>query len=302
MEGAGEGGGKKNTAVFVSGLPQDASLGEIAEYFGKYGVIMDDMFTGGPRIKLYTASQEAAVNGEEAAFNGEALVVYLREESARMAAAYLDESYFRPNVTIHVSIASFGGASEGATDEAAGKKRAVEKGAWKEAMQRMQKKLAWTTESHGLLDEGSSDEEELAAAARSAAKHRRIVVIRNMFGAGAELETAEEIEELRQDVRSECERIGAVTSVKVLVGAAACAVKFAHAESAEACLLVMDGRFFGGRRLTAALYDGRMSLKEAPPPAGHGLPDGGGGAPLEEEARIDSFGKWLESQDHEGSD
>lgn len=36
----------KNTAVYVTGIPDDATIDELAIHFSKCGVIMDDMVTG----------------------------------------------------------------------------------------------------------------------------------------------------------------------------------------------------------------------------------------------------------------
>ena len=37
---------QKQTAVYVTGLPDDTTVDELFEHFSKVGVIMDDMFTG----------------------------------------------------------------------------------------------------------------------------------------------------------------------------------------------------------------------------------------------------------------
>lgn len=48
-------GRKKDSSkwVYVSGLPADVTVDEVAEMFGKYGVLQDDTETGKPRVKLY---------------------------------------------------------------------------------------------------------------------------------------------------------------------------------------------------------------------------------------------------------
>ena len=43
----------KNTAVYVTGLPSDTTIDELFDHFSRAGVIMDDLISGGPRIKIY---------------------------------------------------------------------------------------------------------------------------------------------------------------------------------------------------------------------------------------------------------
>lgn len=78
---------KKNTAVYVTGLPLDTNIEEIAEYFKKGGVFVIDPLTGLPKIKVYHDSTGAC--------KGDALVIYLREESVQLACQLLDDTRFR---------------------------------------------------------------------------------------------------------------------------------------------------------------------------------------------------------------
>ncbi len=280
MDGEGA-AARKRTAVYATGLPEDTTVDELAEYFGKYGVIMDDMFTGRPRIKLYER--------EDGAFKGEALVVYLREESATLAAQLLDESYFRPTVLIRVEPARF--EREAATEEAPpssspavpeGARRKVDKRTWKQHMQQMQRKLEWTA------NDALSPEEEAAlnAERRRREKYARIVVLRGMFAAGDLADDPKFVLELKEEVREEAERLGEVSAVHVLADKLLCTIKFRERESAEACLRLMNGRYFGGRRIAAYSYDGSFSLREQSTRA-----------EAEEQERLERFGEWLEGQE-----
>jgi HIV Tat-specific factor 1 len=76
----------KNTAVFVSTLPPDAEASEIAARFGRFGLIMEDD-EGKPKVKLYQS--------EDGKFNGDALVVYYKEESVELAVTLLDDAELR---------------------------------------------------------------------------------------------------------------------------------------------------------------------------------------------------------------
>ena len=78
---------RPNTSVFVSGLPLDASLHEIADVFARYGVLLEDD-EGKPRVKMYHDDATQA-------FKGEALVVYFKPESVELAIQLLDDTYLR---------------------------------------------------------------------------------------------------------------------------------------------------------------------------------------------------------------
>jgi HIV Tat-specific factor 1 len=79
----------KNTAVYVTGLPHDATMEEVEEVFKKGGVFFIDPLTNQPKIKLY--------KDENGGVKGDALVMYLREESVALACELLDDSQFRFN-------------------------------------------------------------------------------------------------------------------------------------------------------------------------------------------------------------
>jgi HIV Tat-specific factor 1 len=95
---------RKNTSVYVTNIPRDATHDEVVELFSKYGILAESLDTGEKRVKLYTED-----NGN---FKGEALVTYFREESVPLAIQMLDDSDFRlgkqdPAGTIKVSKADF---------------------------------------------------------------------------------------------------------------------------------------------------------------------------------------------------
>lgn len=84
------GAGKKPrsaTAIFVSNLPLDAQVEEIATTFSRYGVLLEDG-EGNPRIKMYHDEKTGM-------FKGEALVVFFKPESVELAIQLLDDTYLR---------------------------------------------------------------------------------------------------------------------------------------------------------------------------------------------------------------
>ncbi|KAK5034071.1 hypothetical protein LTR16_012042, partial [Cryomyces antarcticus] len=60
---------------------------EVNQVFSRCGVIAEEIDQGRPRIKLYT--------DESGAFKGDALIVYFRPESVKLAIQMLDDSDFR---------------------------------------------------------------------------------------------------------------------------------------------------------------------------------------------------------------
>lgn len=92
----------KNTAVYVTGLPPDTTKDELVARFSKCGLMMEDD-EGNPKIKLYA--------DESGNFNGEALVVYFKDDSVSLALSILDDAELRlgePHTRMNVRVAEFG--------------------------------------------------------------------------------------------------------------------------------------------------------------------------------------------------
>lgn len=127
----------KNTAVFISGLPLDTSFEEVRSTFSKFGLIeIDD--SDAPKIKFYA--------DQYGNFNGQALVVYFKEESVDLAISMLDDAELRfgqPNTRMGVRKADFGHkAGEGGavtTEAKEYKPRALDKKAATRRIGKMQR-------------------------------------------------------------------------------------------------------------------------------------------------------------------
>ncbi|KAJ2159783.1 hypothetical protein GGF46_002779 [Coemansia sp. RSA 552] len=99
-------------------------------------------------------------------------------------------------------------------------------------------------------------------------------------------------------VRGECEKVGKVTSVKVhdKTEEGVIAVKFKDEVAAKACVKVMNGRFFAGRQVEAAICDGHARYRlagDGSAKAGAGAPAAGGGD--DDEQRMERYAQWLDS-------
>ncbi|KAI0769779.1 hypothetical protein BD413DRAFT_477399 [Trametes elegans] len=270
----------KNTAVYVTGLPPDADLDEVAARFGKFGLIEEDD-GGAPKVKLYAR--------EDGTFSGDALVVYFKEESVDLAITMLDDAELRvgePSTRMRVQRAEFshkhekgeGGGEAKPRRTMEDKKRATRR------IGKMQKKLGEWDDEDGF---GPTITEEDKQNAMN--KHGRVVVLKHMFTLEELQEDASLLLDLKEDVREECSSLGEVTNV-VLYDAepeGVMTVKFKDPLSAQACVLKMNGRFFAGRRIEASLYAGRQRFKRS----GHG--DNFGDNEEGEKMRLDEFAKWL---------
>ncbi|OSD06718.1 hypothetical protein PYCCODRAFT_1430915 [Trametes coccinea BRFM310] len=270
----------KNTAVYVTGLPPDADMDEIAARFGKFGLIEEDD-EGNPKVKLYAR--------EDGSFSGDALVVYFKEESVDLAITMLDDAELRlgePSTRMHVQRAEFshkhekseGGAEAKPRRTVEDKKRATRR------IGKMQKKLGEWDDEDGFGPSKTEDDKMNVMN-----KHGRVVVLKHMFTLKELEEDSSLLLDLKEDVREECSTLGEVTNVILYdeEPEGIMTVKFKDPLSAQACVLKMNGRFFAGRRIEAYLYAGRQRFKRS----GHG--DTLGDGEENEKKRLDDFARWL---------
>ncbi|KAF9566790.1 hypothetical protein CPC08DRAFT_703757 [Agrocybe pediades] len=268
----------KNTAVYVTGLPLDATLEEIVERFSRCGVIEEDE-DGEPKVKMYAR--------EDGSFSGEALVVYFKEESVTLALTLLADAELRigqPSTVMTVSKADF--AHKTQTSGQDGKPRkTVDKKKITKRLGKMQKKI----EEWGV-DDGFGPMPDPVEEAPAATKNARVVVLKHMFSLKDLEEDASLLLDLKEDVREECSTLGEVTNVVLydLEPEGIMTVKFKDPVAAQACILKMNGRFFDKRRIEAELFTGRQRFKRS----GTGA-DGNDGDDEAEKTRLDDFAKWL---------
>ncbi|XP_063751059.1 LOW QUALITY PROTEIN: HIV Tat-specific factor 1 [Eleginops maclovinus] len=218
----------KNTNVYVSGLPPDVSTEEFVDIMSKCGILMRDPITEEYKVKLY--------KDKEGNLKGDGLCCYLKKESVALALRLIDESEVR-GYRLHVEAARF--ELKGQYDVSKKKKKNKE---YRKKMQAQQKQLDWRPERQGELRK----------------RHEKVVIIRNMFHPSDFEEDPLELNEYREDLRSECEKFGEVKKVILFDrhpdGVAS--VAFKEPEQADACIESFNGRWFGGRQLVALLWDG----------------------------------------------
>ncbi|XP_040179688.1 HIV Tat-specific factor 1 [Rana temporaria] len=218
----------RNTNVYVSGLPLDLTYDEFIEIMSKCGIIMRDLQTEDFKVKLY--------KDKDGNLKGDGLCCYLKKESVALALKILDDYEIR-GYRLHVESAKF--QLKGEYDASKKKKKSKD---YKKKLSLQQKQLDWRPEKK--LD--------------SRKRHERVIIIRNMFHPTDFEEDPLVLNEIREDLRSECEKFGQVKKVLIFDrhpdGVAS--VSFKEAEEGDACTLALNGRWFGGRQLLVETWDG----------------------------------------------
>uniref|UniRef100_A0A8U7ND57 17S U2 SnRNP complex component HTATSF1 n=1 Tax=Corvus moneduloides TaxID=1196302 RepID=A0A8U7ND57_CORMO len=206
-------------------LPPDITKDEFVQVMSKCGIIMRDPQTEEHKIKLY--------KDKEGNLKGDGLCCYLKRESVQLALRLLDEAEIR-GYKLHVEVAKF-----------------QLKGSMMQAKRRRNGKKCWLPQEQ--LDWRP---EKKDGATRM--RHERIVIIRNMFHPKDFEEDPLVLNEIREDLRTECEKFGQVKKVLIFDrhpdGVAS--VSFKEATEADLCKLTLNGRWFGGRQLSAETWDG----------------------------------------------
>lgn len=227
---------KKNTKVYVSNLPLDISEEEFVELMQKCGLIMKDDATGKLKIKLYKEANTDYLKGD-------GLCTYIKVESVELALKILDGSKFKEK-TIHVERAKF--QMKGAYDPSLKPKTRKKKE--KQKLRKIQEKLFdWRPEK--IIGER--------------AQHERIVIVKNLFESSMFDENVSLILEFQQDLREECSKRGEVRKVILYdrhpEGVAQINMK--TPEEADECVQLLNNRWFGKRKITAEIWDGKTKFK-----------------------------------------
>ncbi|KAK2196757.1 bifunctional RNA recognition motif domain/Nucleotide-binding alpha-beta plait domain superfamily/TatSF1-like [Babesia duncani] len=227
----------KNTSVYVSNLPLDTSLDEVASVFKKAGVFKIDPVTTLPKIKLYT--------DEQGNLKGDARVTFVNKESVDFAIRYLDQYHFRPNVLIHVEQAQY------EPQKHKGGNRVIDK---QEARRRY---LAAKYEQERLSSWGQDVDDGTG---------KRIVICKPMFS----IKEANEYEAdapfyqtLRNEVMDMVSKLVPVEKVTPIARhpQGIVCIKFKSGPEAEVFISNYKGRTFREHQLDCFFYNGKTDLQ-----------------------------------------
>lgn len=177
---------------------------------------------------------------------GDGRCCYIKLESVDLALNILDGYLFRDH-TIKVERAKFSLKGEFDPSKKPKKKKSNKKDKEKQK-KRMEKLFDWRPDK--LKGERG--------------KNEKVVIIKNMFDPKMFETDPKMILEYRSDLREECEeKCGSVKKVEIydLHPEGVAAITFNEFEDADKCIELMNGRFFAGRRLDAAHWDGKTKYK-----------------------------------------
>ncbi|KAI1159079.1 hypothetical protein F5B18DRAFT_664735 [Nemania serpens] len=292
---------RQNTAVYVTGLPLDATVDEVHDVFSrKCGVIAEEIDSGRPRIKLYT--------DDKGSLQGDALVVFFKPQSVEMAIMLLDDTDFRYTASglssgrMRVQPADSkykkthydregedeagngdggGGGGGGGGDQGnnrgahnhitgAGKPRDKAREQDKQKVikrtEKLSRKLAdWDDDDVDGPFGGGGGGAQFDAKPPPSNSKARTVVLRHMFTLRELEEDPAALLDIKEDIRDECAKLGAVTNVVLydLEQDGVASVKFKTPEAAAACVDVMDGRAFDGRTVRATIASGKEKFRRS---------------------------------------
>ncbi|RKP01650.1 hypothetical protein CXG81DRAFT_754, partial [Caulochytrium protostelioides] len=250
-----------HTSVYVTGLPPDATVDEVAALFSKYaGVLMPGPDGVTPRVKLYMGADGVTPKGD-------ALLTFYKRASVDLAITLLDDRPFREPADrdaprMRVTEAEFKPKPSAEPPEAAaaaarrppdaprgllGLSRAAQRQQKQKHLRALQNKLEWFDDSVPQLSQ----------------KAQRTVVLTGLFTLAELAADVTLLLDLQEDVREECARFGEVTSVIVFdrEPRGVVMVRFREQPSADVCVACMRGRWFGGQRIGAAIWDGATRFR-----------------------------------------
>ena len=260
----------KGTSVYFEGMGcDDATEAEIAAHFSKCGVIKPEPETGRPRVRLYRDDTRGGM------LKGDGIVTYLKRASVELALQLLDGAPLRPGgAPMRVSEAVFepregkdkdkkaesekqdkakrkaaAGEGDGDASLAAAAAAAAARPLTKKERKKQQAILAKIEESK-LGWEAADD---------VASRYEGTVVLRGVFSLEEAYDGGKAFEqELEEEIGAECGKLGAVKKVRVYPRSMdqVVTVAFANVEPAQACVQLMHGRYFGGQRIRAEIWDG----------------------------------------------
>lgn len=222
----------QNPNVYVTGLPEDLTDEEFIAFMSKCGILAQDD-RGAPKVKLYRTA--------DGGLKGDARCCYLKVDSVPLALQLLDQSEIKPGHAVTITRAVF---QQKGDFDASKKPRKPKKKKGKD--HGTEKLLSW--------HEPTAEKKK---------KAEGVVVLKHMFAPKQFDEDPTYLNDLREDLQSECEKFGAVKKIMIFDRhpEGVVSVRFETVESQLQCIKSMHGRFFAGQALSAEPWDGHTSYK-----------------------------------------
>ncbi|KAH8598733.1 hypothetical protein B0O99DRAFT_614046 [Bisporella sp. PMI_857] len=239
---------RANTAVYVA-----------SEFSRKCGMIAEEIDSGKPRIKLYT--------DEKGEFKGDALIVFFKAPSVDMAITLMDDTHFRMDSTgkvgsgkmrVMVADQSYKKVKNDGNGEEGGQKERS-----KASMKDKQKIIKKTQKLDARLADWSDD--EASTVAETGSRWDKVVILKHMFTLEELQEDPAALLDIKDDIREECGKLGEVTNVVLfdLEEEGIVSVRFTNAQSANACVDLMNGRAFAGQKVEAYIATGKEQFRKS---------------------------------------
>jgi HIV Tat-specific factor 1 len=277
---------KSKCWIYVTGLPDDCTVEEIAERFAKAGLLDLDPETQQPKIKLYRHREKDVSNGDQSLLGkpkGDASICFARPESVDLAISLLDGTPFRATVgndsstLMNVLAAKF---------EQHGEEFIKNRGIVSNAKRKVAKLAA--------IQAVDWDEGEFNGRLTGGRKGLHIVVVKHLFDAAALARLSDEkqhdfLQALDGELRLVCEEWGDVEKLTFFSknpdGVAV--VKFALPGAASDAVRELNGRPWKNGVIAASFWDGvtDYTVKDDERES------------KDAERREEEFGSWLESQE-----
>ncbi|KRX03910.1 hypothetical protein PPERSA_12115 [Pseudocohnilembus persalinus] len=226
---------KANSYIYIQGLPEDIDQDALIEFFGKAGIIKEDIQTNQKKVKIY--------KDEQGKVKGDATIGYEMEESVQLAIEMLDGRFIDDKHKIKVQRAHFDfkkhkNEENGSLNQKREPPQKLDKIALMKLNQKKQKQQGW-------------EEDDQIVGFRQ-------VIIKNMFTLEEAKQEENFFQYLEEDLIEELQKIGVVQKLKIFENnnEGVVQIKFELPAQAEKCIEIMHNRFFDQKQLICEYWDG----------------------------------------------
>ncbi|KAL9641482.1 hypothetical protein ABK040_013407 [Willaertia magna] len=233
-----------NSSIYISNLPLDekkVTNESLINEFSKCGIIKTDPFTQQPKVKIYRDEN----NNNQ--LKGDACITFLLEDSVDLAITLFDGATLFGNV-IKVERAHF---EKPENYDATRSLEYLQRR--KQIQQKEKKKLKW----------GFSDDPDLDDNLLEFNPNERVVILKRMFKPEDFSTDPLFADDLKEEIKEECNKVGHVEKVKVYSEnpEGVVEIRFKSPLHAKDCVKLFNGRWFDGQRISAYIWDGKESFK-----------------------------------------